>query len=261
MKTLLYLPCFLLMLIGAPAISWGQAAPGDLNPLFAPSDDDMELEELPTETDKATEEADKMLRLRRMVQSATKGETTVQEAPAVITIFTEDDLNDYGFRSVFGAFQFVPSVLTANAQYDNVPIITSNGLSQGILLVQDGISLFDSIQNGMANMRRWPLELVKRIEFMSSPGGVLWGANSYLGIASIITKEAEDINGVQMGVGGGTGPGDQDVFRTYGIFGKAYGDLSVLLHLSAEFYRGPKYEMLPIRLYAEIGRASCRERV
>jgi len=249
-KTLMYLPCFLLLLAGAPAAPWAQGAPDDSNPLFAPSDDDMELEELPSEADKSTEEADKMLRLRRMVQSATKGETTVQEAPAVITIFTEDDINDYGFRSVFGAFQFVPSVLTANAQYDNVPIITSNGLSQGILLVQDGISLFDSIQNGMANMRRWPLELVKRIEFMSSPGGVLWGANSYLGIASIITKEAEDINGVQMGVGGGTGPGDQDVFRTYGIFGKVYGDLSVLLHLSGEFYRGPKYEMLPIRLYA-----------
>ncbi len=250
MKTVIFLSCFLLASVAGIRPSSGQAAPDNSNVLFTSSDDDMELEELPTEDVKDTTEADKMLRLRRMVQSATKGETTVQEAPAVITIFTEDDINDYGFRSVFGAFQFIPSVLTANAQYDNIPIITSNGLSQGILLVQDGISLFDSIQNGMANMRRWPLELVKRIEFMSSPGGVLWGANSFLGIASIITKEAEDINGVQLGVGGGTGPGDQDVFRTYGIFGKTYGDLSVLLHLSGEFYRGPKYEMLPIRLYA-----------
>ncbi|MBU1244781.1 TonB-dependent receptor plug domain-containing protein, partial [Myxococcota bacterium] len=226
MKTVIFLSCFILVSVAGIHPSSGQATSDNSNVLFTSSDDDMELEDLPSEDTKDTTEADKMLRLRRMVQSATKGETTVQEAPAVITIFTEDDINDYGFRSVFGAFQFIPSVLTANAQYDNIPIITSNGLSQGILLVQDGISLFDSIQNGMANMRRWPLELVKRIEFMSSPGGVLWGANSFLGIASIITKEAEDINGVQMGVGGGTGPGDQDVFRTYGIFGKTYGDLS-----------------------------------
>lgn len=210
----------------------------------------MELEQLPSTQTKDTDEAEKMLRLRRMVQSATKGETTVQEAPAVITIFTEDDINDYGFRHLMGAFQFVPSVLSANAQYDSLPLITSNGLSQGILVVQDGISLFDSIWNGMANLRRYPLEMVKRIEFMSSPGGVLWGANSFLGIASIITKSADDIHGVQLGVGGGTGPGDQDVFRTYGMLGQTYGDLKVFLHTSVEFYRGPKYEMLPIRLYA-----------
>ncbi len=237
-----------LAVFGAPARA--QNAPAPDNPLFVPSDDDMELEELPSAETRDTEEADKMLRLRRMVQSATKGETTVQEAPAVITIFTEDDINDYGFRHLMGAFQFVPSVLGANAQYDSLPLITSNGLSQGILVVQDGISLFDSIWNGMANLRRYPLETVKRIEFMSSPGGVLWGANSFLGIASIITKGADDINGVQLGVGGGTGPGDQDVFRTYGMLGQAYGDLKLFLHTSVEFFRGPKYEMMPIRLYA-----------
>ncbi len=210
----------------------------------------MEIVVRPTVEDDSTAEADEMLKLRRMVQSATKGETTVQEAPAVITIFTEDDINDYGFRSVLGVFQFVPSVLTANAQYDNIPLITSNGLSQGILLVQDGISLFDSILNGMVNVRRWPLEMYKRVEFMSSPGGVLWGANSYLGVASVITKDADDINGFQMGFGGGTGPGDQDVFRAWGMFGKSWNNFSLFLHASTEFFRGPKYEYLPVRLYA-----------
>ncbi|PKN47174.1 MAG: hypothetical protein CVU59_03810, partial [Deltaproteobacteria bacterium HGW-Deltaproteobacteria-17] len=69
MKTVIFLSCFLLASVAGIRPSSGQAAPDNSNVLFTSSDDDMELEELPTEDVKDTTEADKMLRLRRMVQS------------------------------------------------------------------------------------------------------------------------------------------------------------------------------------------------
>ena len=33
--------------------------------------------------------------------------------------------------------------------------------------------------------------LCKRLEVVTGPGGVLWGANSFLGIVNVITKDAE----------------------------------------------------------------------
>ncbi|MBU1220049.1 TonB-dependent receptor [Myxococcota bacterium] len=245
MKTF-YLVIISFILVFSPQV---MAQQGSGNILFTTDDDDMDLGD-PVDSGPKVSDEEKALRLRKIVQSATKGETTVQEAPAVITIITEDDIKDYGFRNIFDLMAFVPSILVANGQYDTMPVITTSGQTQSILLLRDGISLFDPIFNVQPTMRRWPLELFKRVEVMSSPGGVLWGANSYLGIASLITKDANDVDGVQMGIGGGTGPGDQDVFRAWGMFGKSYGNLKVFLHFSGEFFRGPKYEYLPLRLYA-----------
>ncbi|MGM0596126.1 MAG: TonB-dependent receptor plug domain-containing protein [Myxococcota bacterium] len=217
------------------------------NLLFAEDDDDMDLGE--RKTAKKSDDGDsKALELRKIVQSATKGQTTIQEAPAVITIMTEDDIHDYGFRNFIDLMNFIPSMLSANGQYDTMPLLTALGNSTSVLLIQDGISLFDPVYNIQATMRRWPLEIIKRVEVMSSPGGVLWGANSFMGITSVITKGADDINGVELGMGGGSGPGDQDVFRAYGMYGKSFGDLKVFTHLSGEFYRGPLYQYLPVRL-------------
>jgi outer membrane receptor protein involved in Fe transport len=50
-----------------------------------------------------------------------------------------------------------------------------------------------------------------RIANEAGPGGVLWGSNSLLGILNVITKDAEDVEGVE--VGGGLGQGDGDVAR------------------------------------------------
>jgi outer membrane receptor protein involved in Fe transport len=240
------LPILILVLLITllPITSMGQSKN---NFLLTDNDDDMDLGEGFTKKATGMTPEEKALRLRKMVVSATKGETTVQEAPAVITIITEDDIKDYGFRNFMDLMDFIPSVMTANGQYGNMPLITSLGNSLSILLIQDGISMFDPVYNIQASMRRWPMEMIKRVESMSSPGGVLWGANAFMGITSIVTKSADDVDGVQLGLGAGTGPGDQDVLRAYAMFGKTFNKFKVFAHLSGEFYRGPKYEYLPVR--------------
>ena len=43
------------------------------------------------------------------------------------------------------------------------------------------------------------METIKRVEMITGPGGVLWGSNSLLGILNVITKDAEDVEGVEIG--------------------------------------------------------------
>ena len=66
-----------------------------------------------------------------------------------------------------------------------------------------------------------PMELIKRVEMITGPGGVLWGSNSLLGILNLITKDAEDVDGVEMGATVGDGPGDQMMARAYAMVGKS----------------------------------------
>ena len=214
---------------------------------------------------------DKDLFVRNIVQSATKSVTTVQEAPTIINVITAEDIESYGYRDIMQVMMGLPSHLMTNSQNSTFPYWTVRGVSQAMLYMKDGLSLFDPVFNTVPSGHVIPLENIKRIEVMTNPGGVLWGANSFLGIANVITKDAEDVDGVEMALGfaglpgagfqGGPcrgsqawycSPGDSGVIRPYLMYGKTFfdGQLKVFAHLSTEFFRGPIYRTRSILLYS-----------
>ena len=87
--------------------------------------------------------------------------------------------------------------------------------------LHDGVSLFDPYANIPTTSRLQPMEMIKRVEMITGPGGVLWGSNSLLGILNVITKDAEDIEGVEVGGQVGDGRGDRLMGRAYVMAGKS----------------------------------------
>src|SRR5207244_2117054 len=136
--------------------------------------------------------------LANVVTSAAKGVTTVQEAPAIITILTADEIKQRGFRWINQALATVPGWLESSGVGAQLPTMMVRGIAQGQLVMHDGISLFDPWANTPTLHQTVPLENIKRIEVVTGPGGVLWGANSFLGILSIISKDADDVNGLEV---------------------------------------------------------------
>src|SRR5262249_22118636 len=59
------------------------------------------------------------------------------------------------------------------------------------------------------------LEDIDRIEVISGPGGTLWGANAVNGVINIITRSAQDSQGLYVEAGGGS--------RLNGVGGLRYG--------------------------------------
>jgi outer membrane receptor protein involved in Fe transport len=130
-----------------------------------------------------------------------------------------------------------------------MPIV--RGQVQAVQFLHDGVSLFDPSTNTPATIRTQPMELVKRIEMITGPGGVLWGSNSLLGILNIITKDAEDIEGFEVGGSIGDGSGDRRMARAYVMAGKSGlldGKLKLFGHGSVETYQGES-KRLPILLF------------
>jgi outer membrane receptor protein involved in Fe transport len=123
------------------------------------------------------------------------------------------------------------------------------GTAQAALLLRDGVSMFEPVTNVGTYNRSLPLETIKSIEVVTGPGGVLWGANSFLGIVNLISKDADDINGIEASAGYGDGPGSPQDFRAYVLFGKSFRfkrgpKLSIVQHLSYETYIAPRYNVL-----------------
>jgi outer membrane receptor protein involved in Fe transport len=99
--------------------------------------------------------------------------------------------------------------------------------------------------------RQQPMELIKRVEMITGPGGVLWGSNSLLGILNVITKDAEDVEGVEVGSSIGHGKGDRLMARAYVMAGKSdllHGKLKLFGHGSVDTYKGAEFEM-PLLLF------------
>ncbi|MDB4962716.1 MAG: hypothetical protein JWP01_2715 [Myxococcales bacterium] len=199
--------------------------------------------------DPITGGADEDLDLANIVQSAAKGITTVQEAPAIVTVITPDEIRDRQFQDLPSLFDTVPGWSRSSLGNGGFPIPLVRGQGQAVQYLHDSVSLFDPFVNIPSSMRHQPMELIKRVEMITGPGGVLWGSNSLLGILNVITKDAEDIEGIETGGSLGHGAGDRMMARAYVMAGKSDmlgGELKAFVHGSVETYQGPeqKFPML-----------------
>src|SRR4030095_15435422 len=113
----------------------------------------------------------------------------------------------------------VPGWLRLGAIHGQFPFPLVRGQLQAALLLHDGVSMFDPMSNVPVLTRLQPVETIKRSELITGPGGVLWGANSLLGVINIISKDADDIDGVEVGIQGGHGNGDRQALRGYVMAG------------------------------------------
>jgi outer membrane receptor protein involved in Fe transport len=195
--------------------------------------------------------ADEALDLANIVQSAAKGVTTVQEAPAIVTVVTADEIRDRQFRDLSQLYDTVPGWQSVGIYHSVFHIPLVRGQLQAVQYLQDGLSLFDPFVNVPATTRAVPMEVVKRVEMITGPGGVLWGSNSLLGILNVITKDAEDLEGVEVGGSLGHGAGDRYMARAYAMAGSSSllgGKLKAFAHGSVETYQGQELQ-LPLLLF------------
>jgi outer membrane receptor protein involved in Fe transport len=175
--------------------------------------------------------------------------TTVQEAPAIITIIPAEELRDGQARLLTDVIDVIPGFMRINSFFGAFPLPVSRGVVQAVLPLRDGFSMFDPLFNVMTVNRVLSLEMVKRVETISGPGGVLWGANGFMGVLNVITKDAEDIDGVQAGLSYGDGKGDASAYRVYALAGMpgilGHDDWGLVLHASYESYKGEILTMSP----------------
>jgi outer membrane receptor protein involved in Fe transport len=224
--------CSLLLPVSTLVAAAGTARAQDVPPevQIAPTTEELEVPGAATGLD-----------LSNIVTTAAKGVTTIQEAPAIITVITADDIKLWGHRWLEDVITDIPGWGHFPSEGEEVPQWTVRGVNQSSLLLHDGVSLFNTSLNINGMRQSLPLESIKRIEVVTGPGGVLWGANSFLGIVNVITKDAEDVpGGIEAGASYADGRGDTSDVRAYVMAGQilADGKLKLFVHGSYENYQG-----------------------
>ena len=145
-------------------------------------------------------DVDREIDLANVVTSAAKGVTTVQEAPAIITIITADEIKARG-HPLRSTRRSRPSPAGIDITRSATRSTHADGARRRAgRCCSCATACRCSIRGATSRWigRTQPLETIKRIEVVTGPGGVLWGANSFLGIVNLITKDAEDVNGLEV---------------------------------------------------------------
>jgi len=97
------------------------------------------------------------------------------------------------------------------------------GASEKILVMMDGHSL-NRNTNGSALVynvaNKLPVENIRQVEVIRGPGSALYGNSAFVATVNIITRNAEEINGLEVKGGGGS----FDSYKGNLVGGKAVGD-------------------------------------
>jgi len=167
-----------------------------------------------------------------VVYTVSKRLQQTQEAPAIVRVFTQEQIRQHGFRNLNELLASIPEVeLVDTGRYQYLLI---KGAPFTVLALLDGVSLVNHFDNTMDLERLVPIEIVRKVEVVLSPGGVLWGAHSVYGVVNIITRQPSDQRQQQVSVSGGW----WRTLRAAYSLASSWSDLLWQAHVSVESYRG-----------------------
>lgn len=184
----------------------------------------------------------KLLFDEREMVTATKRATPLRKAPAIATIITADEIRHMGGRNLLDLLKMVPGVGIAMNEY-GVNMIEVRGIrttfNEKILLMIDGHTMNkNSFGSGLHLLAdTLPVENIKQVEVVRGPGSALYGSSAFVATINIITRDADEIDGLEAKAGGGS----FDTFKGNLVGAAGHGD-KVAVSGSFDSYRtaGPE---------------------
>ncbi len=147
-------------------------------------------------------------RTDRLLLTATKHLMEARKAPAIASVITDEEIRNMGARNLLDILRRVPGISAGMSELPTKSSIEVRGIrtknTEKILFLIDGRrmnnNLIGSAMNVMDNLS---VENIQRVEVVRGPGSALYGANAFIAVINVVTKTAEDFEGVQLTAGGG----------------------------------------------------------
>jgi len=137
------------------------------------------------------------------VTSASQKEQKLSDVPAAMTVLNADDIRRSGATTLPDLLRYVPGVQVGAVNNSNTSVTIrgfSNAYASKLLVLIDGRSIYDPLFGGVDwQYQKIMMENIERVEVIRGPGATVWGANAVNGVINIITKDAKDAQGGQVG--------------------------------------------------------------
>jgi outer membrane receptor protein involved in Fe transport len=141
------------------------------------------------------------------VVTASKRRQKIEDAPANIEVVTDRMISERGYMYLEEVLWDVPGFDIVHENGIATNKVYQRGYrsknSDRTLLMIDGVIENDIWKGQFWMGRQYPMLNIKRIEILHGPSSVLYGANAFLGVINVITKDGKDIRGAKVEAGGG----------------------------------------------------------
>lgn len=183
--------------------------------------------------EQAMDEEIRWLQSETLVTTATRTQERVAASGAAVSVLTRKDLINMGARNLMDALKRVPGlgVTQSNIGVHEVQVRgVKTAFSEKVLVLINGHPTNNSLINGGAFTAYDTVSIddVERVEIVRGPGSSLYGANAFVAVINIITRQAGDVEGgrVQASVG------SHDTYQANVALGQADQPLRWLINLN-----------------------------
>ena len=141
------------------------------------------------------------------VTSASLRPERYSDVAASIFVVTNEDIRRSGATSLPEALRLAPNLEVSRVSGTTYAVTArgfQNVITNKLLVLLDGRTLYTSVLSGVLwDAQDVMLEDIDRIEVISGPGGALFGANAFVGVINIISKDARATQGALAVIGAG----------------------------------------------------------
>jgi outer membrane receptor for ferrienterochelin and colicin len=145
---------------------------------------------------------EELLNIEVRVASGSKSHgLTTRESPSIVTLVTEEEIRKSGARDLIDVLRLVPGFEFGMDVQGAVGVgIRGNwGFEGKVLFLLDGQEMNDNSYGTLVLGNHFSVQQIKRVEIIRGPGSALYGGFAELSVINVITKTAEDLNGLEIG--------------------------------------------------------------
>ena len=144
------------------------------------------------------------------VSSASRYLQTLKEAPAAVTIISEEEIRRYGYRTLAEALNSVSGLfLTDDRNYTYLGVRgfgRPSDYTNRVLVQVNGHTLNENVYGSSPVGTDLGLDLgaVERIEIVKGPGSALYGAGAMFAVVNLVLKKGRGIDGARVSAEAGS---------------------------------------------------------
>jgi len=131
------------------------------------------------------------------VSVASKQKLSKADAPGVITVYTQKDIEELGYYSIKDLASITPGFSSASIFAGQSNLMVRGQRVEGfdnnkVLVLLDGLPIAH-LRNGRAPIDEdMSLIGVEKVEFLKGPGAALYGTGAFFGVINIVTVQASE---------------------------------------------------------------------